>query len=231
MKPRFLLALVFLFLFAFAWIPMQDILAQSPTSTPTREPGMDFPGLLTPPPTVYPPSQADQGAQTYFYICLVCHGQSGEGLTAWRKKLDPQDSNCWTSKCHAPNHMDFGFTFPHEVPPVRNRGMLLTFQNAYNLTVFIKTKMPFQNPNSLTDEQAYQLTAYLMRINGLDPGPQPITAANAKNIYLVPTTPTPIPGLEAGVDPVFIGTGALLVAAAAAAAVFFLRRRRHPREP
>ena len=206
---------------------MKDIRAQTaPTPTPKREPGMDFPGLLTPPPTVDAPTQADKGAQTYFYICLVCHGQSGEGLTAWRKQLDPKDRNCWQSKCHAPNHMDFGFTFPHEVPPVRNPGMLLTFQNAYNLYTFIKYKMPWQNPNSLTDEQYWQLTAYLMRMNGLDPGPLPLNAANAKNISLLHPTPAPPQNVESADDFVFIGAGVLLAIGAAAGIVFFLRFRR-----
>jgi hypothetical protein len=135
-----------------------------------QEPDMQMFAFFTPPPTVYPPTQADQGAQTYFYVCMVCHGDRGQGLTAWRAMLPTAEMNCWQSKCHAPSHVEFGFTFPKEVPPVVSPYLLTTFGNAQNLYNFLKTQMPWQAPGSLTDEQYLQLTAYLMRANGSDPG-------------------------------------------------------------
>jgi mono/diheme cytochrome c family protein len=168
---------------------------------------MNSPGLLTPPATVYPPTQADDGAQVYFYICLVCHGDRGQGLTEWRKNLTPPDNNCWQSKCHAPNHMEGSFTFPREVPPVVGPGVLLGFQNALNLHDYISTKMPWQAPGSLKVEQYWQLTAYLIRANGVDPGLQPLNAANAAKLSFVKPTPAAQTQGTAGI------LGALILAA------------------
>lgn len=229
MKLRAFFPLVGLFFLGLAWLPFQSLQAEAaPTPTPKPEPGMDFPGLLTPPPTVYPPSQAGNGAQTYFYICLVCHGDRGQGLDEWRKELKPPDNNCWQSKCHDPNHMQFGFTFPHQVPALKNPGMLLTFQNALKLHDFIKKEMPFQSPGSLSETQYWDLTAYLLQMNGVNPGPQPLSAANAEKVLLVSpaasATPPPQPALPS--DPLFIAVGALLLAGAAlAAGVIFFRRK------
>ena len=53
---------------------------------------------LAPPPTVYPPTQAGDGAQVYYQVCMTCHGHRGQGLTeAWRMSLDPEDQTCWQS--------------------------------------------------------------------------------------------------------------------------------------
>lgn len=149
-------------------------------------------GILTPPPTVYPPTQADQGAQVYFYICLVCHGDQGQGLDAWRKELQPPDNNCWQSKCHAPNHIDESFTFPKQVPPLKDPGLLLKFGNAAALHAFIKGNMPWQQPGYLTDAEYWQLTAFLMRLNGDDPGQLVIGPDNAAKIaFTQPTQASP----------------------------------------
>jgi len=225
MKPRLALFCIFFLQFMFAWLPASRSLAE-PLSTPTPKEPMSFPGLFTPPPTVDPPSQADQGAQTYFYICMVCHGDQGQGLDLWRQKLDPADNNCWQSKCHAPNHMDFGFTFPHEVPAVKGPGLLAMFQTADNLYTFIKGSMPFQNPGSLTDDQYWQLTAFLLRLNGVDPGTQLLDAARAKTIYLLPQTPLPNASPGGLADPLVVAIGVCFMAAAAAVGIIITRRRR-----
>jgi cytochrome c5 len=180
-------------------------------ATPTPQTPMDFMARFPPPPTVYPPTQADQGAQLYYYICMVCHGDQGQGLEQWRKQLEPQDQNCWQSKCHAPNHMVFGFTFPQDVPALRNRGMLLTFQNAYDLYVFIKKYMPYQSPGSLKDDEYWQLTAFLMKLNGLDPGPQPLNAERAAGISLVPSTPVSMPSEKSDTNALEIFLAGLLL--------------------
>lgn len=214
------LAFVVFFLLSYPFVP---VMASS--IAPTHIPGMSFPSMFTPPPTVYPPTQADAGAQTYFYICLVCHGDKGQGLTEWRKELNPPDNNCWQSKCHSPNRMDFGFTFPREVPALKNPALLLTFQNALNLHDFIKRTMPYQYPGSLTDEQYWQLTAYLIKMNGIDPGPQPLNPANAASVSLVRSGTLP-PAAPTPVDPVFIGVGVVLFVCMGLAGAVLLRRRR-----
>ncbi len=229
---------LFFFIFLAGW-QSQPSQAPSPqTSTPlpstntpvpampTSKAPMSFPGLLTPPPTVYPPTQADQGAQTFFLVCMVCHGDQGQGLDLWRQELSPPDNNCWQSKCHAPNHLKDGFVFPHEVPAVKGPGLLAMFQTADNLHTFIKGSMPYQKPGSLTDEQYWQLTAFLLRLNGVDPGTQPLDAARAKTIFLLPQTPTPVPSLLGGTEAIVAGIGVFIVLVGVVIGIMLYRRRR-----
>lgn len=225
MKTTVIACLIGLGFVILIWLSYPLTPAAAATVAPTHTPGMSFQLMFTPPPTVYPPTQADAGAQTYFYVCLVCHGDKGQGLTAWRQELTPPDNNCWQSKCHSPNHMDFGFTFPRDVPALKNPAMLLTFQNALNLHDFIKRSMPYQYPGSLTDEQYWQLTAFLLKMNGINPGSQPLNFANAASVSLVTTASRP-PAVETPSDPVLIIAGVVLfVCACLFAAVLFLRRR------
>ncbi len=121
---------------------------------------------LAPWPTVYPPTQADQGAQVYYQRCMVCHGDRGQGLTVeWRGVFDPEDQNCWQSGCHNQTRLPpDGFVFPKTIPAVAGEGVLDHFGTAQNLFDFLKHSMPYQAPNSLEDEAYWQTTAYLLRI-------------------------------------------------------------------
>ena len=121
--------------------------AQTPTLPPPAMPTMQ--DRLAAPPTVYPPTQADQGAQVYWLVCMVCHGDRGQGLTdEWRMVGGAQDQNCWQSKCHAPNHPPHGFVFQKYVPPVIAPGLLTRFATALDLHDFIQNNMPWQAPGS-----------------------------------------------------------------------------------
>lgn len=175
----------------------------TPASTPTAETRTDLPApmssffeRLAPPPTVYPPTQADQGAQVYYLVCMVCHGDRGQGLTEdWRNVLDPADRNCWQSHCHASNHPLEGFKLPKYVPAIIGTGKLEPFQNALDLHDYLQARMPWQAPGSLSEDEYWQLTAYLLRENGFAPGTLPLDSERAAAISLVATpTPTPTPG-------------------------------------
>src|SRR5512145_1826325 len=64
---------------------------------------------MAPPPTVDPPTQASQGAYVYWMVCMVCHGDVGQGLTEeWRTSLGPVDMDCWQSGCHGKRHPEEG---------------------------------------------------------------------------------------------------------------------------
>jgi len=184
------LALILLSLFILA-IPVQ---AQTPM--PPQPPMAGFGDRLAPPPTVYPPTPADQGAQLFYQICMACHGDHGQGLTdEWRNVLDPPDRNCWQSRCHASNHPVDGFVFPKVVPPVVGPQMKILFATGLDLYQYIKTKMPFQAPGSLKDSEYWELTAFLLRLNGVNPGTEQLTAQTAADIWLNPQakpSPTPV---------------------------------------
>ena len=155
-----------------------------PQMIATLQPGqISTPDRLAPPPTVYPPGQADLGAQVYYQVCMVCHGDRGQGLTdEWRNVLPPPDNNCWQSRCHAANHPVGGFVFPHLVPAVTGAGFLVSFGNAGKLHDFIQSKMPWQAPGSLKQDEYWDLTAFLMRLNGYNPGAAVLDAQSAGQI-------------------------------------------------
>lgn len=149
---------------------------------------------LAPWPTVYPPAQADQGAQVYYQRCMVCHGDRGQGLTVeWRGVFDPEDQNCWQSGCHNQTRLPpDGFVFPKAVPAVAGPGVLTRFGTAQNLFDFLKHSMPYQAPNSLGDEAYWQITAYLLRTNGFYSSNLPLNEETAASVRLIPATPLPV---------------------------------------
>ena len=171
-----------------------------------------LPKELSPPPTVYPPTQISLGSQVYYQVCMACHGDHGQGLTdQWRAALDPPDQNCWQSGCHNPHHPPGGFVFPRYVPAVISPGVVARFANASELHDFIQTEMPWQAPGSLTDEEYWQLTAFLVSANGIDPGSQPLTAENAAAVRLRPVVLTPTPAqVSVGVSWSWLGLAAFL---------------------
>ena len=92
---------------------------------------------LAQPPTVYPPTQADLGQQTYYFVCMTCHGDRGQGLTdEFRALIGTPDSNCWSAHCHGLDHPREGFVFPHVVPPVVGDVMRERFATALQLNDF-----------------------------------------------------------------------------------------------
>jgi quinol-cytochrome oxidoreductase complex cytochrome b subunit len=140
----------------------QTILTGSPQATPTfnliqREP----------PPTVYPPVQADNGAQSYWGMCLDCHGDHGQGLTEeWQSAFAPEYRDCWQSGCHGMDVPENSFEIPQTgVPALAGAGSLASFSNAFELQTQIHDNMPFFPTGSLTSEQAWSLTAYVLRLN------------------------------------------------------------------
>jgi hypothetical protein len=171
-----------------------------------------LPRGLDPPPTVYPPTQISLGSQVYYQVCMACHGDHGQGLTdEWRGALDMPDQNCWQSGCHNPHHPPGGFVFPRYVPAVVSPGMVARFANALELHDFIRSKMPWQAPGSLTEEEYWQLTAFLVDANGIDPGFMPLNPDNAASIRLRPEVATPIPSAPSGSTPwSWIGLAAIL---------------------
>jgi len=205
-------------------------------TTPTPAPAMPpFPERLAPPPTVYPARQADEGAQVYYLVCMACHGDKGQGLTEeWRNVLDPADRNCWQSKCHAANHPPEGFVLPKYVPPAVGPGLLSEYGTALNLHDFLKARMPWQAPGRLSEEEYWQLTAFLIRQNGLDPGDMPLDPQSAKLLSLKPeptVTPTPealwepLMGYLGDNTQVVVGTGILLVLGLAIGVIWVLIAR------
>ncbi len=131
------------------------------------------------------PSQADHGAQDYWLYCLPCHGDRGQGLTdEFRETYPPDEVNCWQSGCHGKRPYEFGFTLPTQIPAVIEDHALAKFTDAAQLNAYIRATMPFWNPGSLTEEEAWRVTAFLLRENGLLDGSTELNASNAPGIKI-----------------------------------------------
>ena len=164
--------------------------AQEGVGTPTREASW----LILPelPETA---TQADYGAEIYRLVCQDCHGNVGQGLTdEWRvEAFAPEDQNCWQAKCHSGSHPIDGFVLPQYVPPVAGEMALSRFNTSLELYNFIRAAMPYHNPGSLLESEYWQLTAFLVRLNGLDPMTSPLDEARAAKLLLHPDRPTAEP--------------------------------------
>ena len=127
-----------------------------------------------------PPAQADTGAEVYWLVCLPCHGDRGQGLTdEWREVFGPEDMDCWQSKCHASNHPDPGFELPRTIPAVLGPGTLTRLANGLELYNLIAGSMPWWNPGSLSAQESWALTAYLLRERSALPERVTLNAGNA----------------------------------------------------
>lgn len=139
------------------------------------------------------PSQADHGAQVYWLNCSPCHGDRAQGLTdEFRQQYPEEDRNCWNSHCHGDVTYENGFKIPTVVPQLVGSGSLAKFPTAANLYGYIHAAMPFQKPNSLSDEEYYQIVSFLLRQNGLIDAGLEINASNAAQIVVSHATPTPV---------------------------------------
>lgn len=130
-------------------------------------------------------TDADIGQEIYIVVCQDCHGDEGQGLTDdWRAKWDPEHQNCWQSKCHDLAHPIEGFVMPRYVPAVMGEWALARFETASDLHTFISEKMPWYDPGSLTDEENWQITLFLLRENGIYSENMPLERRDAATFRL-----------------------------------------------
>ena len=135
------------------------------TTTPT--PTFD-PTRLAQPPTVYPPAQSDIGAQTYWGMCMSCHGDRGQGLTEdWLNSFPLEERDCWQSGCHADDAPQNSFEIPQTgIPALVGTGVLSRFSNSLELQRHILDNMPFGRAGLLPPEEAWTLTSHILQMNG-----------------------------------------------------------------
>ena len=131
------------------------------------------------------PSQADHGAQVYWLSCMPCHGDVGQGLTdEFRATYPPEEEYCWESGCHGPNPYESGFSLPKKIPAVIGETTLAKFTDATQLHAYVRATMPFWKPGSLTEEESWRVTAFILRQNGLWDGTTELNASNAANVKI-----------------------------------------------
>ena len=150
----------------------------------------------------YTESQADRGAEVYAFRCSTCHGDRGQGLTdEFRASWPPEEQNCWTPKCHGLNYPDGGFAIPSYVTGVIGPGTLSSFATAEGLYNFIRLTMPYQDSALLSEEERWEVTAFLLRENGVLADGKLLDATTAASIRLRPETPPISPTHSAAVSP------------------------------
>jgi quinol-cytochrome oxidoreductase complex cytochrome b subunit/mono/diheme cytochrome c family protein len=170
----------------------------APQTATTPTPTFDV-SRLAQPPTVYPPEQADNGAQTYWGMCMDCHGDRGQGLTdEWRNSFEPDERDCWASGCHGPDFPENSFAIPETgAPAVAGTGKLARFTNAFELHRFVGENMPLFPPGSLTEEETWDVTAYILRLKDIQPAGIALDKTNSSAIPIhrkVKTPESEIPG-------------------------------------
>ena len=113
----------------------------------TEEDLLEFDLIAPPDGSGFPPGSgtAQEGKQIYDVNCAVCHGAGGEGTSG--------------------NTVIVGGDMQSEGPPLRTVGSYWPY--ASTLFDFIRRAMPATAPKSLTNEQVYQVTAYVLFMNGI----------------------------------------------------------------
>ncbi len=130
-------------------------------------------------------SQVDYGKEAYRLVCAACHAYDGKGLTSdWVATWAPQHQNCWQSKCHSASHPPDGFVMPTYVPEIMGEGALSGFATAKELHDYLAKAMPYQDPGYMTAEEYWNLTAYLLSANKIDPGKEPLNGGNAARVKI-----------------------------------------------
>lgn len=111
-----------------------------------------------------------EGDVLYKAQCAMCHGQRGEGMLPAYPALIGRE----------PAGEDFKFaTDPKLVPTIGNYW-------PYATTIFdyIKRAMPLTAPGSLSDDQVYALTAYLLAANKVIPDTTTLDAAGLRAVRM-----------------------------------------------
>ena len=178
------------------------------------------------------PNQVDLGGQVYYFVCMACHGDRGQGLTPdWLDEWGLEEDGCWQSKCHAANHPPEGFELPRAIPAVVSPAVPARFATAMDLYEYLKEQMPWHAPGSLLDEEYWQVTAYLLFRNGIFIGEHELNPNNADRISLrqdlstqVVTPMDRLTVADGGITPalVWLGGGGFI----ALIALFFFGRGR-----
>lgn len=134
------------------------------------------------------PTQVDYGEASYYYNCMPCHGDQGQGLTDEFRAIWVEDhQNCWAVGCHGGRVSDEGFPIPRYIPPITSPITIQThFPEAINLFTYLQATHPPQRPGVLTTEDYWALTSFVYYKNGLLPANEIIGIQTSKTIQMKP---------------------------------------------
>jgi len=132
---------------------------------PSGEPSAD---RLAEPVLGESPTQVERGRSVYYYNCMPCHGDRGQGLTGEFRLAWPEDhQNCWARGCHTGRSELSAFAIPREVPAVAGTpGALGHFDQPDALFAYLRETQPPQRPGALSFPEYWEVTAFLLDENG-----------------------------------------------------------------
>jgi hypothetical protein len=113
------------------------------------------------------PTEVQVGEVVYYYNCMPCHGDQGQGLTDEFRQVWVEDhQNCWAVGCHGGRVSDEGFPIPKYVPAVSARpDQLMRFASPENLFDYLQSYHPPQRPGALAEDEYWAVTALLLYEN------------------------------------------------------------------
>ena len=158
-------------LFAVSWMgshAMEVQGADSPQAVAAPTSQMPVEDRLAEPVLPESPTQVDIGRNLYYFHCMPCHGDRGQGLTdEWREVWVEDHQNCWGRGCHTGRSHLAAFYIPRTIPAVIGSQQALdVFDTAEELFVFMRATQPPQRPGALADEEYWALTSFLLHENG-----------------------------------------------------------------
>jgi mono/diheme cytochrome c family protein len=108
------------------------------------------------------------GAKVYGAKCASCHGMKGEGMPPFPKLVgrDPKD----------------GFPFGRDPALVKTIGNY--WPHATTLFDYVKRSMPFMQPGSLSNDEVYAVTAWLLAQNEIIPADATLDAAGLRAVKM-----------------------------------------------
>lgn len=146
----------------------QARLLAAPPQPPASDTGMAVSDRLAEPVLPETPTQAEIGHNLYYFHCMPCHGDRGQGLTDEFREIWVEDhQNCWGRGCHTGKSELSAFYIPKSVPPVSGTSHALSaFGSADELFTFLQDTQPPQRPGALSEDEYWALTAFLLHENG-----------------------------------------------------------------
>ncbi len=114
------------------------------------------------------PTQVDVGRNLYYYHCMPCHGDYGQGLTDEFRHIWVEDHrNCWKGGCHGGREKDEGFPLPRAIPALnvtaRSRELFPQIDDLYE---YLRRTHPPQRPGTLSEEEYRALAVYVFTLAG-----------------------------------------------------------------
>ena len=112
-----------------------------------------------------------RGVLVYKAQCAQCHGAQGEGLPTFPKLVGRDSAGTPTA--------EFQFATSNKTKTIGNY-----WPYATTLFDYIKRAMPFAAPGSMTDDDVYAVTAYLLSANAIIPDTVVLNAATLRAVRM-----------------------------------------------